>query len=136
MIVNTAIDNGLEHVLDRVTVQLYYEQMYEEVEAVYPFDNYIYTLYMIGYDDPDRIGEFCKENNIPVLVMPYEWMGKEVVEDMENYPVQLYVHTVNDVNVARDMIFTRVDGIYTDVITEKEIDKMEKDLSLSDEMNK
>ena len=136
LIVNTAINNGLEHVLDRVTVQLYYEQMYEEVEAVYPFDNYIYTLYMIGYDDPDRIGEFCKENNIPVLVMPYEWMGKEVVEDMENYPVQLYVHTVNDVNVARDMIFTRVDGIYTDVITEKEIDKMEKDLSLSDEMNK
>lgn len=124
LIVNTALDNGLEHVLERIVVQLYYEDMYEKVETVYSFDNYLYTLYYIGYNEPEKIGAFMKKNDIPVLVMPYTWIDEKVINDLRNYPVKIYVHTVNDVNEAKRVLDLGVDGIYTDMILEKEVDSI------------
>lgn len=135
LIVNTALDNDLEHVLDRIVVQLYYEEMLQEVEGVYSFDNYLYTLYYIGYYDPDKIGEFCKNNDIPVLVMPYDTMNETIKSDMKNYPVKIYLHTVNDADKAQELITLGADGIYTDMITENEVNKMKQNVIISNEMN-
>lgn len=116
VIVDTALDNGYESVLDRIVVQLYYEEMYEEVEQVYPFKNYLYTLYYIGYPGTESVGMFCEKNNIPVLVMPYTWLDGETCGELQAYGLSVYVHTVNEVEEAEQMVSMGVDGLYSDYI--------------------
>lgn len=121
LIVNTALDNGYESVLDRVIVQLYYEDMYDEVEAVYSFQNYIYTLYYIGFPGGEAVGNFCEEKGIPILVMPYTWLSGEIMQELEPYQIKLYVHTVNDLQVMDDIAAFHVDGVYSDQILPEQV---------------
>lgn len=118
LFVNTAVENGCEKVLERVIVQLYYADMYEEVQSVYPFKNYIFTLYYIGYPGPEETGGFCMEHHIPVLVMPYTWVNTDIMDELKDYPAKLYVHTVNDAEEAGEMAGLGVSGIYTDCLLE------------------
>lgn len=122
VIVNTALDNGYESVLDRIIVQLYYEDMYEEVMQVYPFKNFIYTLYYIGWPGGASVGDFCEEKEIPVLVMPYTWISDNILKELEPYPwLKLYPHTLNDPGEAQRMLSLPVDGIYSANITPSQL---------------
>lgn len=123
ILVNTALHNGYEDVLDRVIVQLYYEEMYAEVEAVYHFDHYLYTLYYIGYPDPASTGTFCQKNDIPVVVMPYTWITPAICQDMQKYSLRLYGHTVNTPEDAQHMASLCVDGIYSDHFLPKQMEE-------------
>ncbi len=120
ILADTALENGCEEVLDRVVVQLYYEQMYEEVREVYPFQNYLYTLYYVGYPG-EAAGAFCEREGIPVLVMPSTWLNDTILQEVDNYPVRLYVHTVNEQEDAGRLFNQGVDGIYSDVILPKDL---------------
>lgn len=124
LIVNTALDNGLESVLDRLIVQLYYEDMYDEVESVYSFRHYIYTLYYIGFPGGEEAGSFCEEKGIPVLVMPYTWVHAGVMQELEPYKLELYVHTVNEPQDAQNMAALHVDGIYSDEILPEQMEQL------------
>lgn len=118
VIVNTALDNGYESVLDRVIVQLYYQDMYEEVTQVYPFKNFIYTLYYIGWPGGESVGRFCEEKGIPVLVMPYTWITNDLLQELKPYStLKLFPHTINDPEDAQRMISLSADGIYSAKIT-------------------
>ena len=113
---DTAIENGYEDVLSRVIVQIYYEKMYDEVRAVYPFQNWIWTLYYIGYPGKQEILDFMAQKEIPVLVMPYaDWSGQKE-EELKDSDIKVYVHTVNHEDEARWVMSRGVDGIYSDDI--------------------
>lgn len=128
LIVDTALQNGLESVLDRIIVQLYYEQMYDEVESVYHFKNYIYTLYYIGWPGGEAVGSFCQDKNIPVVVMPYDWLSKDIVKELEAYPVEIYVHTVNAPSDAEYVTELGADGVYTDVFLPRDMKALYKQM--------
>ena len=118
VIVDTALDNGYESVLDRVIVQLYYDGMYDEIMQVYPFKNLLYTLYVYGWPGGASVGKFCEEKDIPVLVMPYTWITDDVIQELEPYPwLKLYPHTIYDLGEAQRMISLSADGIYSANIT-------------------
>ena len=120
--VDTAVDNGYEEVLDRIIVQLYYEDMYNMVEQVYHFKHYLYTLYYIGWPGGDAVGSFCQENHIPVLAMPYYWVSNSIMEELKYYPeLKIYTHTVNTAQDAQDMLSFSVDGLYSSSITPSEM---------------
>lgn len=121
-IVNTATENGYESVLERIVPQIYYEEMYDKVESVYAFKEYIYTLYYIGYPGADEVGSVCERKNISVLVMPYTWFGTAVYEELEKYSLQIYVHTVNDKAEAGRMLNCGARGVYTDCILPEELE--------------
>ena len=127
LIVDTALNNGYESVLDRLIVQLYYEDMYDEVESVYSFQNYIYTLYYIGFPGGETVGSFCEEKAIPVLVMPYTWLSETIMRELEPYPIKLYVHTVDEEEDAYNAASFGVDGIYSDQILPKQMRKILKE---------
>lgn len=116
LLVDTAVENGYEDVLSRVIVQIYYREMYDEVTAVYPFKNWIWTLYYIGYQDSREILDFMTQKEIPVLVMPSNWWDGQKKEDLEEGGIRVYVHTVDDEEEARWRIEQGVSGIYTDDI--------------------
>lgn len=126
LIVNTALDNDLESVLDRLIVQLYYEDMYDEVESVYSFHHYIYTLYYIGFPGGEEVGSFCEEKGIPVLVMPYTWLSEGIMQELEPYQLEIYVHTVNELQDAQDMAALNAQGIYSDQILPNQMKKVMK----------
>ncbi len=117
LLVDTAKAADCEEVLDRVIVQIYYQDMYEQVMGVYPFKNVIFTLYYIGYQGPEETGGFCGSHHIPVLTMPDWCWNDSVREDLAGYDVRVYVHIVNDGTSAQELLEDGVSGIYTDDIT-------------------
>ncbi len=124
LFVDTAKACGCEEVLKRVIVQIYYPAMYEEVMAVYPFQNIILTLYYIGYAGGKETAGFCQEKGIPVLVMPYTWWNSGILEELADYDVKVYLHTVDDEDEAASLFEQGADGIYTDNITPEIIKKL------------
>lgn len=121
LFVDTAVENGYEDVLSRVIVQIYYKEMYDEVRAVYPFENILLTLYYIGYPDGEagetkKLRDFMAENRIPVLTMPSSWWSRDKQRDLEDSGIKVFVHTVNEEAEARKGLAEGISGIYTDDI--------------------
>lgn len=116
LFVGTAVENGYEDVLSRVIVQIYYEDMYDEVSSVYPFENWIWTLYRIGYPGGNEVLDFMRRKDIPVLTMPSDGWSSQIGRELEGSGIKVYVHTVNDEEEARLRISQGVSGIYTDDI--------------------
>jgi len=131
LFVDTAIENGYEDVLSRVIVQIYYKEMYDEVTAVYPFENWIWTLYYIGYPGGQEVLDFMTEKKIPVLTMPSDWWFAERENDLKNTEIKVYVHTVDDEEEARQRIKQGVSGIYSDNILPEMFQKWRKNFPLS-----
>lgn len=121
LLVDTAIENGYENVLSRVIVQIYYKEMYDEVMAIYPFRNLIWTLYYIGYSDKREILDFMEQKDIPVLVMPSGWWDDRKKEDLVDSNIKVYVHTVNDKEEGNKKIKQGVYGLYSDDILPIEV---------------
>lgn len=121
LFVDTAVKNGYEDVLSRVVVQIYYTEMYDEVKAVYPFENFLLTLYYIGYPDIEsgeskEMMNFMAENGIPVLTIPSGWWSESLRNDLEGSGIKVFVHTVNEEPEAKERLAQGVAGIYTDDI--------------------
>lgn len=120
---DTAIENGYEDVLSRVIVQIYYREMYDEVRNVYPFENWIWTLYYTGYPDSQEIVDFMAQKEIPVLVMPSYWWDSQKESDLKDNGIRVYVHTVDEEEEARQRMAQGVSGIYTDDILPSTVSK-------------
>ncbi len=113
-----AIDRGCEEVLDRFVIQIYHAYMHEVIDEIYPFPNYIFTLYQEGYrGEPDKMeeyAEFCMQYDIDVITMSASYYSDELSEICERYGLQLYVHTVNNEDEISAYLAKGV-GVYTDL---------------------
>lgn len=116
-IVDSAIEHNCENVLDRFVIQIYHPYMYEDIQKIYHFNNYIYTLYQEGYrGDQQKLEEyakFCVQNDIDVITMYEEYYSDELLEICNRYGLQLFVHTVNDEEKQKEFLEKNI-GIYTD----------------------
>lgn len=123
-----AIDSSL---LQRIIPQAYNFEMALWLKNESDFKEYILTCYAI-YDQSSglEIFEFVKENNVPIVTMHManDW-AKKVITDIYAYATyqeyqdkfKIYIHTVNDINVAKDIIKEyHFNGIYSDDISETE----------------
>lgn len=114
-----AVDNGCEEVLDRFVIQIYHAYMKGMIEEIYPFPNFIFTLYQEGYrGEPDRMEEyakFCMQNGVDVITMDASYYSDELLEICERYGLQLYVHTVDDEEEISAYLAKGV-GVYTDLM--------------------
>lgn len=116
-IVNSAVDNDCEDVLSRFIIQLYHPYMYQDIENIYHFTNYVYTLYQEGYrgdaQEMEEYALFCRQNDIDVITMNADYYSDELLEICDRYGLQLFVHTVNDDEMKESYLEKNV-GIYTD----------------------
>lgn len=120
IMVSTARELNMESVLDRIVVQIYNEEMYDVVKEVYPFRDWIYTLYQFFGGDEETFQDcvrFCYNNNIENITTWNYLMTSDLLKIAEEYNISVYVHTENDIENAMKLKKEGVTGFYTDVLT-------------------
>lgn len=89
IIKETALKADALNVFDRFIVQLYSEEMYETVEAIYPFESYIFTMYQRWFgDDEAEFTKICRwsyEHNVDNIAMGRDLVNKEILEISSQY---------------------------------------------------
>lgn len=116
-LVQTAQSKNAEDVLPRLIVQCYNYDYIDWAREVYPFENYLFTMYRMGMGSyVPLITEYCDAQKMCVVTMPYEWyLGMEPSGD-HNPPQVLCLHTVNDKQLALQMRESGADIFYTDFL--------------------
>ena len=109
--------NECEDVLDRFIIQIYNLDMYEIVQEIYPFPNYILTLYQLGFNGEENrmegFAKFCMLHDIDVITMGGYLYSDKLLEIADRYGLQIFVHTINDEDEIKAFIDKGV-GVYTD----------------------
>lgn len=124
-IVRVAQELNMEHILDRVIVQIYHENMYETIKEIYPFQSWIFTLYQRWKGDVEEfydIVRFCVKKDIPNITMNKKRVSREIVDIANKYKVDVYAHTINKMEEAKESLDVGIKGIYTDRILPRDID--------------
>lgn len=115
-------------------VQFYNYEEYENINANYSFQNYIFTLYRmkgeLKENGVDNILDYCISNNIKVITLPKEYATKEICEQLKQNGITIYAHTVNSRKVWFDLQLRGVNGIYSDNINPVRMSRMYMTLSL------
>ena len=114
-IYNIAREAG-DDVLNRIIIQIYNRDMYDLVSSIYRFPNMIYTLYMTHPDEQHRVLPFMLQENITLIAMPPERATDEYLGELRSSGITVFLHTINDVDVAIYWMGKGVGGIYTDTI--------------------
>ncbi|WP_431086542.1 phosphatidylinositol-specific phospholipase C/glycerophosphodiester phosphodiesterase family protein [Paenibacillus sp. 8b26] len=108
--------------LSRIAPQIYDEEMLRTLRSIYPYTSIIYTLYATE-DTDDQIIRFVQQNDITAVTLPENRVSGALVESLRQAGAVCYVNTINDLKDAADYEQMGVRGFYTDVLTEKELQK-------------
>jgi len=127
-IVQTAKEMNSKDVLERFIIQNYHNDFKHWVDSIYPFQNWVYTLYMLPEPqiDPEEIVRYCEAENIPVITMWTDWINEDWLSLTEPRNMKIYVHTENDVDAANQLIQHGASGIYTDFLRNEQIEATRK----------
>jgi len=121
-----AAELGMNNIFERIVVQVYTELMFKVVDNIGVFPNYIYTLYKTGFNQTEeafeKVAAFCQENGIDGVTMWYYWWHDEFAPVAQENGLAVYVHTVNDVEAAAELVVSGVSGIYTDEIAPADLE--------------
>lgn len=119
--VSEAKESGMLDVLDRFIVQIYNEMMYDTVKQVYPFSEYIFTLYMRWggqLDEFENICRWCTVHNVKNITMWNFFYNERIKAIASKYNIDIYVHTENNPLAGKNYLINGVRGLYTDDLTE------------------
>ena len=107
--------------LDRIIIQIYDYDMYDRIDKIHNFDNYIFSLYKLDDFNLYKLIYFCLYNKIDVIVIP-EWLiennsiNRIHINKIKSKNLKLYVHTVNDRDKYKEYLDMGIDGVYTDFL--------------------
>lgn len=59
-----------------------------------------------------------------VVVLRHDWLRDSINQELADYSLQIYVHTVNETSDAQRMAGLGADGIYTDYILPKDMKQL------------
>lgn len=108
--------------LERVVPQIYNRDMWEPVQAIYPFDSVIFTLYQT-YETDKEVVQFAKEKQITAITMSETRANAGLIADLKRVGVVSYVHTINDPDLIAKFQRMGAYGFYTDFLAEEDIAK-------------
>lgn len=118
---------GLTYLFDRMFIQIYSGNMRTALGNIYPFPHYIYTLYQDEAPFTGTIGEFrekaayAKERGIEGIAVDHSWWKPEFAAIADEYGISVFVHTINDVNIAKRVLAEGADAVYTDSLRPKHL---------------
>ncbi|MFR5717431.1 MAG: glycerophosphodiester phosphodiesterase family protein [Anaerotignum faecicola] len=120
-LVNIANNIGSPEILSRIIPQLYNKEMLRWIKEIYPFENWIFTLYLYANPNYDDIANFCAANGIDTVTLHIDRAKKENISKLKAKGLKVYAHTVNRYRIFEDALAAGVDGIYTDRIKPYEL---------------
>lgn len=113
---------GLTYLFDRMFIQVYSSNMKTALDNIYPFPHYIYTLYQDtnpfkGTEEDFRSrASLCRERGISGITMDDYWWKPAFAAIADEYGINVYVHTVNDLDHAKELVQDGVNAVYTDYL--------------------
>lgn len=108
-------------ILERIVPQIYHEEMYDWVKEIYPFQEWIYTLYLKSNLNYSEVAEFCSAKGIGTVTLQKERVSQAVVDSLHAKGIKVYAHTINRYKQFEELLALGVDGIYTDRIKPYEL---------------
>jgi len=91
------------------------------IKEIYPFENWIFTLYLYANPNYGDIANFCAANGIDTVTLHIDRAKKENISKLKAKGLKVYAHTVNRYRIFEDALAAGVDGIYTDRIKPYEL---------------
>ena len=136
LLYDTAVEKDPE-LVDRFIPQIYSDEMYDIIMAVYPWNSVIYTAYATK-ETGDQIVGFAEEHdNINVITCPtddkrFDDITKDWIHMLGK---KLYTHTVNTYSKMVDYAGSGIDGFYTDFLlpSDAEVYEQYKNTSYGEE---
>ncbi|MBE7681610.1 MULTISPECIES: interleukin-like EMT inducer domain-containing protein [Paenibacillus] len=119
-IVTAAEPNRCE-VLMRIVPQIYSEEMYSIIEGIFPFPNYIYSLYATQSSD-DEIIRFVEGKPIGAVTMFPDRYTSDFGRKLKSLGVEVVLHTINDMEHVKKYVAMNVGGFYTDSLSSIDIE--------------
>ncbi len=123
-----------ESLLQRVIPQIYYEEHFKGLDQLYHFENYIYTLYKNFENTSAKEAlEFAQKNGIDVIVSNLLGDQALITEEIRRLinndrtmkqEMGVYLHTINDLEEAKDYIEAGYKGIFTDNLTQYQLNEV------------
>lgn len=110
-----------QEVLDRLLIQAYSKDMYEDIDQVYHFK---YYQYLVGKNihKLDEIISYSLDHGICALALRANLAKPGLVRKIRNAGIYVLCYTVNkDLQVAKKLLDSGVSTLCTDFITEKQI---------------
>lgn len=136
VIVRTARDMKKEYLLDRVIVQIYNQPMYHAIQQVHAFRHVVYTTYKQTDVAFSKMIRFCKANGIEAVTVPSSSVNDFRMELLNKAGIYSFTHTVNSVYETREYMKLGVYGVYTDFLTNTEVDLCSLNLKKQEFLNR
>lgn len=115
--------------LERVVPQIYNREMWEPVQAIYPFESVIFTLYQT-HDTDEEVVAFAEDKHLAAVTMSDTRANAQLIEELNRIGVPSYIHTINDRKTMAKFKRMGAYGFYTDFLTEADLAKNTGILSL------
>ena len=117
-----ATNIGAPEVLERIIPQIYNQDMLGWVKEIHPFQNWIFTLYLLPNPNYAEIAAFCAANGIDTVTLKYDRVTQENLRPFKEKGIKVYAHTVNRYLQFKELLAAGADGIYTDRIKPYELE--------------
>lgn len=123
-IMTETLNSTYQDIRDRIIIQIYTEEMFDII-AKLGFEQMIFTLYNIWEGDTNEFTELCRycvNKNINTITIREEYYNLEIQEIADRYGIFLYLHTINNIDIAKKYIKNGVQGVYTDTIMPNDLE--------------
>ncbi|MBB3109557.1 glycerophosphoryl diester phosphodiesterase [Paenibacillus phyllosphaerae] len=107
--------------LHRIVPQVYNQQMYHQIDAIFPFDSYIYTLYESPDTEDEVLGFVRHYDRIDAITLPESKANAGFLLRLKAASVKTYVHTINDTALMTDYMRRGTYGFYTDKVNGEQL---------------
>lgn len=120
-IVSTAKSLGAAEALDRLVVEIYTREMFDVVDGVYHFSEYLMTLYKMFDKAPSTsklksAAKFCQQKGIATIAMYADWWKAKYAGVIAPYGLDIALYTVNSARDAQRYFDEGVTALFTDFL--------------------
>ena len=112
-----------KELLDRVIPQIYHQEMFGEIESIYPFKHVIYTLYASPDSGEEVLDFIAKHKEIEAVTVPIDdsRLTPKFIEQVHKLGKRVYVHTIQTYESLTKYAAINVDGFYTGLLTPQDM---------------
>ena len=108
-----------KELLDRVIPQVYNQDMFGEIEAIYPFQHVIYTLYASPDSAEEALDFISKHKEIEAVTISFAdpRFNPDFINAVHRLGKRIYIHTIHTYDDLTKYANVNVDGFYTGLLT-------------------